>query len=110
MHEHTFIEAILREIPSENKEKIKAVEIELGELAGIEAEHLKEHMAEKTSWEINISVKNSDVNCKCGYKGRAKIDQRLHDLVIFSCPECNKIAPEVIEGDKIKILKVVYEE
>lgn len=105
MHEHSFIQAIIS--PIENKENVKAVNIEVGELAGITPEHLKEHLVEETGWEINIQNKPSFIVCECGYKGPARIKQRLHDLVIYDCPKCEK-TPLNADGKDIKILKVTY--
>jgi len=105
MHEHSFIEAILKNI--ENPENLKFVKLEVGELAGIEPEHLKEHLREKINCEIEVGGKESFIECSCGYKGRVKILQRLHDLVIFECPNCGKI-PENVLGKDIRIVKVVY--
>lgn len=105
MHEHSFIEAILSNI--KNKEKIKEISIEVGELAGIETEHLKEHLLEKVNWKINVTEKKAKVKCDCGHIGKPKIRQRLHDIVIFECPKCANI-PNVLEGKDIKILKIIY--
>jgi len=105
MHEHSFINAIIS--PIKNKENVKQIELEVGELVGIEAEHLKEHLIERTNWDVNIKKINSLIKCDCGFNGRAKIKQRLHDIVIFCCPECEE-TPEVLEGKDIKILKVIY--
>lgn len=108
MHEHIFIENIIEQVP--NKEKVVSVEIELGDLVGIEACHLKEHLVEHTGWKADIKVIKSKIKCECGYSGEAKILQRLHDLVIFECPECGNDEAEVLEGRDIKIGKVVYKE
>ena len=105
MHEHSFIEAIIH--PIKDKENVVKVLLEVGELAGIEAEHLKEHLMEKTGWEVKVKKVESFVECGCGYEGRAKIRERLHDMVIFECPECGDI-PEVIDGKNIKIINVYY--
>ncbi len=105
MHEEAIINSIIKEI--ENQEKVKSIEIEVGELAGIEAEHLKEHLKERVDWEIEVVKKDSLVRCECGYKGKAKIKERLHDFVIFSCPSCGEI-PEVLDGKDIKIKSVIY--
>jgi len=84
MHEHTFIQAIIKDIP--NKNKVEGIEIELGELVGIELEHLKEHLIDETKWDVKINKIKSKINCnECDYEGEAKIKERLHDLVIFSC-------------------------
>lgn len=105
MHEHHFIQNIIKDIP--NKEKVKSVEIELGELVGIESDHLKDHLEDETSWKVTIKTKKSEVKCSCGYNGEANILQRLHDIVIYDCPECQG-EPEVIHGKDLKILKVNY--
>lgn len=105
MHEHTFIEAIVRNI--EDKEKVKGITLEVGELAGIEAEHLKEHIVERFGWDVEVLEKDALVKCECGVEGKPKILEVLHDLVIFECSECGEI-PEILEGKDIKIVKVVY--
>ena len=105
MHEHSFIEAILRNV--EDRDNVRKIVLEVGELAGIEAGHLREHILERVDWDIEAIEKESVVKCDCGFEGRAKVLERLHDLVIFECPECGGI-PEVLEGKDIKILKVVY--
>jgi Zn finger protein HypA/HybF involved in hydrogenase expression len=105
MHEHTFIQSIIA--PIKNKEKVEGVEIELGELVGIEPDHLHEHLIEETAWKVKIKEIKSKVKCSCGYAGPAKIRERLHDLVIYNCPKCGKM-PEVLEGKDVKIIKVTY--
>ena len=106
MHEHHFIENIVSQIP--NRENVTYVEIELGDLAGIEGQHLKEHMIEETGWDVEVKVVKSEIKCDCGFSGEAKILQRLHDLVIYECPECGNDDVKVICGKDIKIGKVVY--
>jgi Zn finger protein HypA/HybF involved in hydrogenase expression len=105
MHEHSFIQAIIGNIG--NKDNVSKIEVEVGELAGIEADHLKEHLEKETSWEVTTSTRPAIISCKCSYKGSPKILQRLHDMVIFECPKCHAI-PKVKEGKDIKILKVTY--
>ena len=105
MHEHSFIQAIIGNI--ENKDSVKKVEIEVGELAGIDAPHLAEHLVEDTGWEVKTSECKAVVSCDCGFDGSPRILERLHDMVIFDCPDCGEI-PQVKEGKDIKIIKVVY--
>lgn len=107
MHEHTFITNIINQVP--NSKNVKSVTIEVGELAGIEPGHLKEHLIEHTNWEVNTVLIKSDVECECGYTGPARILERLHDLVIYDCPECSEI-PNVLEGNNIKVTNVIYKE
>ncbi len=105
MHEQAIIDKILEHIS--DKTNVLKIELEVGELAGIEPEHLKEHLGERVNWEININSKKSQVKCSCGYEGYARIKQRLHDMVIYDCPRCENV-PEVLEGKDIKIVKVIY--
>jgi Zn finger protein HypA/HybF involved in hydrogenase expression len=106
MHEHSFIQAIIKNI--KNSDKVKEVLIEVGELAGIEPEHLQEHMEVETNWKVFVTSKKAIISCdNCQYYGKPNILQRLHDIVIFDCPKCHQI-PKVLEGKDIKIIKVVY--
>lgn len=105
MHEHSFIQAIIE--PIEDKEKVVKVELEVGELVGIEAGHLKDHLVDETGWSVDVEEVESLVKCDCGYSGRAKIRERLHDLVIFECPSCGRV-PSVLRGKDVKIVRVVY--
>jgi hydrogenase nickel incorporation protein HypA/HybF len=106
MHEHTFIKNIINQVP--DKEKVVSIDLELGELVGIEADHLKEHLEEESGWKADVRQIKSKIKCNCGYIGDAKILQRLHDLVIYECPECGNDKVDIIEGKDIKITKVIY--
>ena len=106
MHEHTFIEAIVRDI--EDREKVEGIVLEVGELAGIEPEHLKKHIVERFDWDVEVLKKDAKVKCECGFEGRPKILEVLHDLVIFECEECGEI-PEILEGKDIRIVKIIYD-
>lgn len=108
MHEHHFIENIIGQIP--NRDKVISIEIELGDLVGIESEHLKEHLIEHTGWSVLVNVILSKIKCDCGYIGEAQVLQKLHDLVIYDCPECGNDEVSILEGKNIKIGKVVYKE
>jgi Zn finger protein HypA/HybF involved in hydrogenase expression len=105
-HEHSFIQAIIANV--KDKDKVKAIEVEVGDLAGIEPGHLAGHLKEETGWDVSTSVRKSKVRCACGYDGEAKVRERLHDMVIFECPKCGEI-PEVMEGKDIKITKIVLD-
>ncbi len=105
MHDIAFVQNIMKQV--EDSENVKEIFIEVGDLSGIEADHLKEHLEEASGWKVNAVTIKSKIVCNCGYVGEAKVKERLHDLVIFSCPKCDMI-PEVLDGDKIKIKKVVY--
>ena len=105
MHEQTYVNAIIKNIKT--LEDVKEITIEVGELAGIEAAHLKEHLKNRSNWKINSIKKDAKVKCECGFTGRPKIVERLHDFVVFECPECGE-TPQIIDGKTIKITKVTY--
>ena len=105
MHEQGYIDAIVRDV--EDRENVRKIVLEVGELAGIEGGHLKEHVVDRFGWDVEIVEKNAVVKCECGFEGRPKILERLHDFVVFECPECGEI-PEIVNGEDLKIVKVVY--
>jgi len=108
MHEVAIANKLADEIRKQIGEKfddIKAVSIELGELAEITADELREVLADMYSWRAEISVRKAKVKCKCGYVGKPKIKAREHDVVFFECPLCNSL-PEVLEGKSIVVKSV----
>jgi len=105
MHEISFAKNIINQI--EKKEKVKKIELEVGELAELTTEEIKTAIKNLKDWDVAIQKKDSKVKCSCGYEGPAKIIERQHDIVIFECPNCGNI-PKILEGDKIKIKKVIY--
>jgi len=103
MHDMILSKQILDEISK--YDDVLECSIEVGELFGIEPDHLLEHLKEISDVNFKILQKESKIKCKCGYKGRAKIVERMHDLVLYECPKCHEV-PDVIEGDKLKIVDV----
>ena len=107
MHEHSFIQAIIGNI--DNRDDVTEIKVEVGELAGIEANHLAQHLIEETGWKVKCEQKDAIVDCECGHTGSPRVLERLHDMVIFDCPKCGEI-PKIDVGKDIKILKVVYKD
>ena len=105
MHEQAIIDKILE--PIQDKVNVIGLELQIGELVGVDPEHLQELLKERTGWNVHATSIKSKVKCYCGYQGPARIKQRLHDQVIFNCPQCGSL-PRVIEGKKIKIVKIIY--
>ncbi len=102
MHEAAMIEEIIR-----NAGGAKIIQLEVGELSGFSPDHLKEHLADYGVLGI-CEEKTAIVECSCGYSGRPKIREKLHDLVIFECPKCRAV-PRVVSGDKVIIKKGVIQ-
>ena len=112
MHDIVFAKVILNnlDIVRDKSKEIKEVHLEVGELSGIEPDHLIEHLNEQSKIIFKAVTKKSLIRCPCGYEGPAEIVEVLHDRVIWKCPWCDDPIEtmEVIEGDKIKILKIIY--
>jgi Zn finger protein HypA/HybF involved in hydrogenase expression len=103
MHDTVIANSILRDL--EKYGDVKEATLEVGELFGIEPEHLYEHLKEVSEIKFNISQSESRVKCSCGYAGRAKIVERMHDFVLYECPKCGSNV-DVLVGDNIIIKEV----
>ena len=104
MHDAVIAKSILRDL--EQYGSIKKAYVEIGELFGIEPDHLLEHLKEVSDIEFDVVQSKSEVICKdCKFKGQANITMRMHDFVLYDCPKCGS-SVEVIKGDKILIVKV----
>jgi len=105
MHETAFIKDIIEQV--KDKQDVDYIELEVGELASISPEHLKEHIEAITGWNVVVKEMPSNVKCSCGYIGRANIKERAHDVLIYNCPNCGSL-PNYAEGHEIKLKRVVY--
>ena len=103
MHETPIIKDIVEH--AQKQGDVKSIVVEVGQLASIEAEHLKEHLKELVDWEIKVEERKAKVKCKCGFEGEPQIMTRGHDFVLFTCPWCGDI-PEVIEGADIVLKEI----
>ncbi len=106
-HGIVFARKIIEQVPDKDKEKVKEIEIEVGELAEIGAEELKKAVEDVTGWRVIVSEMPSESQCDCGYVGRVRIRERGHHIVLYDCPKCGSV-PRVIVGQDIKLKKVVY--
>lgn len=103
MHQTKIISDIIKQ--AESKGKVAGIVIEVGQLASVEADHLKEHLEERVDWDIEVREVKAKVKCKCGYEGEPDIMTRGHDFVLFTCPWCGDV-PEVEYGNEIVIKEV----
>ncbi len=106
MHETVIAQQIIRD--AEKQGRVKALKVEVGDLAHLPAEEVEEVLKDMTDWKISVVSRKARVKCSCGYKGEPKILERHHDLVLFACPECGA-EPKVVEGRDIKIKEVTLE-
>lgn len=107
MHEIVFAKNIIKQVEEKDRGKVKEVELEIGELAGITGEELKQAIEEMTGWKVSFEEMPSEARCDCGYIGRVRIKERGHDFVIYDCPKCGSV-PRVIVGQDIKLKRIVY--
>jgi Zn finger protein HypA/HybF involved in hydrogenase expression len=104
MHDSVIASSIIKDI--EQHGKVKKAYLEVGELYGIEPDHLLEHLKQVSDIKFEVKQIPSKVKCKhCGFTGEAKIIEKMHDFVLFECPNCEEDV-EVLDGDKIRIVKV----
>jgi len=103
MHELTICKQILNQL--DKYRRIKSITLEVGTLAPLTKQELKETMENMVDYKVNVIEKEARVRCSCKYKGAPGILERAHDFVIFKCPACGKI-PEIIEGNKIIIKNI----
>jgi Zn finger protein HypA/HybF involved in hydrogenase expression len=106
MHEAIIASRILKEARNKAKgKKIKSILLEVGELAILPADELKEALNTVAGFEVIIKPVKANVKCECGYEGEPRLLAHEHDLVLFECPKCKK-QPRVLCGADI-ILKEI---
>jgi Zn finger protein HypA/HybF involved in hydrogenase expression len=103
MHETVFGKKIIDE--AKNHGDVKAISIELGELAHVPPEELLACLQELVTWDIESAIVPAKVKCTCGFEGHPKILERGHDYFFIECPECGDI-PELVDGKEIKLVNV----
>ena len=104
MHETVIATTIIEQAKLHGK--VKAIHLEIGELAHVPAYELVECLKRLVDWEVHHTEKQAKVDCACGYKGHPTILERGHDFFMIECPQCKGI-PKIVEGTEIIIQKVV---
>ncbi|MBU1199568.1 MAG: hydrogenase maturation nickel metallochaperone HypA [Nanoarchaeota archaeon] len=106
MHETIIVKNILEEISKKAQgKKITSITIEVGDLAHLSAEELKEFMSNMVDYDIIVNNVKALVECVCGYKGEPKILMHSHDLTLFECPKC-QLTPKVLKGEDIVLREI----
>ncbi|MEW6295366.1 MAG: hydrogenase/urease maturation nickel metallochaperone HypA [Candidatus Diapherotrites archaeon] len=107
MHEHAIVEEIVMQARKKlNGKEPKRIVLELGEIAELTEEELRQALKREVRWEIEIDKKNSSVECPCGYKGRAMVAERGHGFILINCSKCGKFNPKILEGKDLLLKKV----
>jgi len=107
MHETIIANKIIEKAKEHGN--VKKIVIEVGDLAHLPANEMKEVMQTMTNWEVEVIPVKAKIKCRCGYIGAPKILEHSHDITIYECPECKKIPAEVLEGDEIILKEVEVE-
>jgi Zn finger protein HypA/HybF involved in hydrogenase expression len=106
MHETIIAKKILEQARKKAKgKKIVSITLEVGELAHLPADELKEVMSSMADFKVNIKQTKAKVKCKCGYEGPPRILAHQHDFTLFECPRC-KATPKVISGADIVLKEI----
>jgi hydrogenase nickel incorporation protein HypA/HybF len=120
MHELSMADGILKAV-LENAQKNEAnevieVTIEIGKMALINPEQIKfmldvlseDTIANKAKFiieEIPIEIQCS----KCGFEGKAHIDDSDHYTPLVECPKCENIPVSIINGKDCTVKNIVIE-
>ncbi len=106
MHETAIAKKIIEEAEKRaGKKRIKSITIEVGDLAHLPANELREFMKNITDYEVRIVSKKAMVRCKCGYEGEPGILAHEHDFALYECPECGS-TPKVLSGEDIVLKEI----
>ena len=104
MHEMAFAQKIIEEARKQGD--VVSITVEVGELAHVPADDLRQTLQSMTSWCINISETPSKIKCACGFSGSPNIVERGHDTTIYKCSNCGHLMPEIVEGKDISLKEV----
>jgi Zn finger protein HypA/HybF involved in hydrogenase expression len=106
MHETIIAKEILKEAREKAKgKKIKSITLEVGELAHLPANELKEVLRAIADFKIIVKQVKANVKCECGYEGPPRVLAQHHDFTLFECPECSK-QPKILSGTDIVLREI----
>ncbi len=88
---------------------VKAITVEVGDLAHIPSDELKETLCKMVpGWVVTIVRKKAFVKCDCGFSGEPKILEHSHGHAVFVCPKCGA-TPQLVSGSDIVLKEVEVE-
>ncbi|MEE9525515.1 MAG: hydrogenase/urease maturation nickel metallochaperone HypA [Candidatus Woesearchaeota archaeon] len=106
MHETIIANDIINKAKEQGQ--VKEITVEVGDLAHLPANELKETLSTLVKWKVNIIEKEATIKCSCGYQGAPKILEKGHDSTVFVCPKCNE-TPDIIDGKDIILKEVIID-
>ncbi|PIO04333.1 hypothetical protein COT48_00985 [Candidatus Woesearchaeota archaeon CG08_land_8_20_14_0_20_47_9] len=108
MHELAIVSSLIDAIREKaDGKRVSSATIALGELAPISAADLKELVEKIGGFKANVRLTPARVRCSCGHSGRPRVEERQHDVVVFSCAKCGSM-PEVCSGGDVVIKKLEF--
>ncbi len=106
MHETIIAKEILTQAKEKAKgKKIKSITLEVGELAHLPANELKEVLKAMAGFKIIVKNAKARVKCECSYEGPPRILAQHHDFTLFECPKCGK-QPKILCGADIVLKEI----
>ena len=107
MHEGIIAQKIIDKAKEQGM--VKKIVVEVGDLAHLPAEDLKDKLSEMVDWEVEMQKVPGMVECRCGYRGAPRILEKAHDLTLFECPQCKQVPFKILSGEDIVLKDVVVE-
>lgn len=110
MHGTVIAASILKAAKKELKrgERINSISVDVGELAPLPADELKETLSLISGWQVRTNALKAKAKCRCGFLGRPKILERGHDFCLYICSRCGNV-PRVLSGKDIMIASIKIE-
>jgi Zn finger protein HypA/HybF involved in hydrogenase expression len=104
-HETTIAKKIVEEAKKHGN--VKAIKIEYGEASRPKPEPLEKALKSLAKWKITMKKLPVKIRCLCGYRGKPKIVERTHFVVLLCCPKCGSRSVGVPSGGTINLHEVV---
>lgn len=109
MHEQIIANQIIQDASKYGN--IKAITIEVGDLAHLPADEMRDVLEKLTNWKITVTSKKATILCDgCGFEGEPLIKEHMHDHSIYECPKCKYVMPTILDGQDILLKDVEVEE
>jgi len=105
-HETVIAHNVIEEAKKHGE--VKAISLEIGELAHVPAPEFLECMERLVDWKISWKERPAVVKCSCGFSGHPKVLERGHDFFLIECPSCGEV-PDVVDGKDITLLDVTVD-
>ena len=106
MHDQIIAQDIIQE--AERHGSVRAITLEVGELAPLPSADIKKTLNAWVGWEIRIKEIPAEVKCPCGYIGSPEVMERQHEHILFQCPKCGNL-PRVQKGGSIRLVEVIVD-